>query len=116
MTEETINKQQIKYGKWANRDKGDRIFEQFQLVLISRDEVQKKGEKFRDLWEGPHRIIGIRRPNLIIKSLKNGRIKTVHMDRAKIFYEYKTLPMRDDDEEVRQWRVADPNLEQSDDE
>ena len=115
-TEEIINKKQTSYGNWANREKGERTFEQFQLVLISRDEVPKKGEKFRELWEGPYRIIGIRRPNLIVKSLMNEKMKTIHMDRAKIFHESRPLPLRTTDEDGQKWIVADPNLEQSEEE
>lgn len=68
------------------------------LVLIFRDQIPG-GNKFSRPWSGPFRVIAVKRPTITVKNLDNEKekIRTVHMNKAKLFIENFALPLRGDE-------------------
>lgn len=84
----------------ANADEHNRArehqLEPLQLVLKYRDQPPEGAPtKFFLRWEGPYRIVAIRRPNAMIKELREDAAPfAVHMDKLKPYHEAATLPLR----------------------
>lgn len=84
------------------------------LVLYMDYVPIKEKHKFRSLWKGPYKLIGLNRPNATIQNLEKGPPFTIHLYKIKKFTENFTLPWRKTDKEYR--KVGDPNLEEEQEE
>ncbi|KAH7719649.1 hypothetical protein AAVH_12899 [Aphelenchoides avenae] len=99
--QEHLEKSQASQKRHADdlRRTAEHEFKPFQLVLLFRDQPPtSESHKFRKRWEGPFRIMKVERPNVIVRKLTgDARLKTVHMDKVKPYYEATTLPLHSSD-------------------
>ncbi|KAL3102733.1 hypothetical protein niasHS_001295 [Heterodera schachtii] len=84
------------------------------LVLLRK--VDKK-HKLEPNYEGPYRVIGIEKPNLLLKKLNpDGTEFEAHMDRCKPYFQREVEERNEPGNEIKTRALGDPNLEESDDE
>ena len=111
---EHIEKEQQSQKEQADRKAKELQLDEQDLVLMYKD-VIKDGNKFSKHWVGPLRIIRLRRPNVLLKTVdgKEKLIKT-HINKIKRFFGPVTLPLRKRDDPRP--HVQDKNLESSEEE
>ena len=109
-----IEKEQQSQKLYADRKAKELPLVEQELVLLYKD-VVKGGHKFSKHWVGPLRIIRLKRPNVLLKTVdgKDKLIKT-HINKIKRFFGPVTLPLRRRDDPRP--HVRDKNLESSEDE
>ena len=117
---EHLNKAKQKQKEFFDRNKNAKEHEikVGDLVMIYKTFI-KKHHKFKTHWQGPFRVMALRRPDVIVKEIKGGKEKLIkiHLNKVKKFNEPYTLPLRQADEPTVFKRIfLDKNLEESEEE
>ncbi|KAI1700630.1 retrovirus-related Pol polyprotein from transposon [Ditylenchus destructor] len=79
------------------------------LVLLFKDAIPQ-GHKFSRPWVGPYRVIGVKRPNVTVKTMgtEKEKLLTVHMDKVKHFINDSTLPLRGEERSFQEYHEKVP--------
>ncbi|KAI1700631.1 gag-polyprotein putative aspartyl protease domain-containing protein [Ditylenchus destructor] len=69
-----------------------------------------QGHKFSRPWVGPYRVIGVKRPNVTVKTMgtEKEKLLTVHMDKVKHFINDSTLPLRGEERSFQEYHEKVP--------
>ena len=82
--ENLLASQQIQKAYHDNKAK-EKPVEKEELVMMCIEAIKDK-KKLGKRWEGPYRVLKIRRPNITIRSLLNSKIIQTHVNKVKRFW------------------------------